>query len=336
MPSRKPPATPKPISLEGFYPHFDLEDCLVFVGRAMERAGWEERHLPEYQRSLFHDLHNPLDEETLADMLAPWKWDWERLHKRGRKSWEKLPARPRIDVFVEITSKGNLVAEWFPRDGTLFFTPEDSDFVQFARYRSRTVQFGGRPTNELFFLHGVETALHLMQHAGSRPFAALDTVLLSATARVVGRVKERLKHHFDLRMMSDVFLTWERDDCPGYHVDEWRSAPERLAKWEIDDPTQRLLRAELAELEQMEQQLGFSEADIVAARQELETRPAGKTGPPPSPHTLSERLTRELKKRGKAATKGKVERALTLIDRHRQPVRSFSDNVIALRPPVEG
>ena len=89
-----------------------------------------------------------------------------------------------------------------------------------------------------------------------------------------------------------------------------------ILKWEIDDPAERKAAAERAELDQMETRLGFAEHLLVEVLR-AETNRKGRSGLPPSPHTLSERITRELKRRGHPATKGKVERAIELIKLYR-------------------
>lgn len=299
----------------------------MFIARAMERAHLGEERLPPYQQSLFHDLANPLDEEALAEMLAYWEYDLDRLTKRGRGWREDVPGKPQIDVIVEITSKGNLKAEWFPRGWHRYGAQSASigfDFPHFQRFEGRGSGYGTRPSNELFFLHDVESVLARIARA-EEPLSTqpLDHVLLSAAAQVVERLKERLSYHFAIRMLTDVFVEWEEDEDDA-DPRSWRFPPPRIAKWTIEDPEERRRAAELLELEECEQRHGFSEAALIEARtaEEERTRP---TGPAPSPHTLPDRLTRELKKRGLPATRKKVERALELIERHRK-----TSNVVSM------
>jgi hypothetical protein len=126
--------------------------------------GWESQTLPPYQSSLLRDLADPLDEEALADMLAYWNYDLERLTTRGRGWHDGIPAKPQIDVVIELTSKGNLKAEWFPRGWNRYGIQFDSigfDFQYFYRAESRSSGYHSRPSNELFFLHDLEMVLSM-------------------------------------------------------------------------------------------------------------------------------------------------------------------------------
>src|SRR5690349_15739834 len=98
MPRGRPPRGHQPITLEGFYSYFDLERCLTFIAQALARAGMEPDDLPPYQYQLYRDLHDPLDEETLADMLSYWNFDLDKLFKRARRGWGvgRAPAKPEI------------------------------------------------------------------------------------------------------------------------------------------------------------------------------------------------------------------------------------------------
>lgn len=314
----------QPITLDGFYRYFDIEECVAFMARAMERAGWAAEELPERQRTLYDDLHEPLDEEALADMLRYWLFDLEKLYTRERRGWGlgRAPAKPEIDVRVEVTSKGNFKAEWFPRRGSIHHVPSDSDFVWFRRSENRGIAFTTRPSNELFFLHGLAATRQAALQQFDGPTAALNTPLLAACARVVERLKHRLDYHFSVRMCTDVAVEWGESDEDGN--DPWRTRCE-LVSWEIIDPEERTRLAELAELAELEDRAGFSEAALMEAKARLDDR-IGKTGPTPAPHTLPERLARELKKQGLPATEGKVKRALSLIERHR-----VESNVVSLR-----
>jgi hypothetical protein len=311
------------ITLDGFYRHFDIEECVAFMARAMERAGWDAEELPEHQRKLYRDLLEPLDEEALADMLQYWAFDLDKLYTRERRGWGlgRAPAKPEIDVRVEITSRGNLRAEWFPRGGSIHHTPADSDFVWFRRNENREFDFHSRPSNELLFLHGFAvTHQHALQQVEG-PTTALSTPLLAACARVVERIKDRLDYHFSVRMCTDVVVEWDEIEDED---DPWRSRYS-LVSWEIINPEERARLAELAELHELEDRAGLSEAALMQAKARLDDR-IGKTKPTPAPHTLPERLARELKKQGLPATEGKVKRALSLIERHR-----VQSNVVSLR-----
>jgi hypothetical protein len=319
MAKRSEPKVPiKPqraVSLSGFYRHFDVEECLCFFSVALAKAGLKENALHDYQQRLFSDLHEPLDEETLAGMLSYWEYDLSRLVDRGRRhAPQGAPAKPRIDVLVEITSKGNFKAEWFPHgasdNGSL---PAASDFTWFRRYDHRGQAFDTRPSNELFFLRGAYSALAHLDAIG--PTRALNHVLLSACAQTLGRLKARLDYHFDVRMLTDIFVEWEEVDDPEGDLG-WRDTIPLIKKWEIADPEERRREAEIEELECLEDRHGFSERALTTARDMVRGK-ARKSGPTPAEHTLPDRIAQELKRQGLSATKRSVERALYLLRCHR-------------------
>jgi hypothetical protein len=318
------PAQRLSISLDGFYEHMDLERCLRFITRQMGKVGLETGALPAYQQSIYRDLRSPLDEETLASLHEYWTYDTERLIKRGRGWRQGVPAKPRIDVCVELTSKGNFKAEWFPsgmdRWGNV--GPDGADFTYFHRSEHRHVAFDSRPSNELFFIHDVQKALYHLNDGDEQSTHLFAHVLLAACAQVVRSLKERLEPHFEVTMQSDVFVEWVEDENSSI----WDNRA-RLARWAIDDPERRKFEAELEELANMQAQLGFPESAFAASFEMQSFGKKGATGPAPAPHTLHDRIARDLKRQGFAATPKKVERAVYLIEKHRKP-----SNVVPLRP----
>lgn len=299
------------ITLDGFRKYFDVEECITFVAGAVALSGWDRFDLPEYQGSLYAGLHHPLNEVALAAMVQYQHFDLDKLYERGRGSQGagKTPAKPRIDFWVDVTSRGNLKAEWWPRDnGSDDDTLKDTDFLWFERSANRHRRsHDAHPPNELLFLYGFEGARSQLRYGPESPTGALNTPLLAACARAIERLKKRLDYHFDVRVCSDLFIEWGDPDGAGR---------DKLVGLELDDPQARQRVAELNELETLEERLGFSESALLKAKAII----AGghnKAGDPLAPHTLSARLVRELKKQGLPATQGKVQRALELIERHR-------------------
>ncbi|THF93671.1 MAG: hypothetical protein E8G75_01150 [Sulfitobacter sp. SK025] len=294
----------------------------MFAARALERAGIDHYDLPPYQRDALSDLIDGLDEEAIAAINDSWTHDEERLLKRGRGYHKEIPAKPRIDVSVEMTSKGNFKAEWFPTGYLQYgMNEEPTDFLHFYRKDSRTISYGGRPSNELFFIRKIQHCVGAHRYGQKRATSELDTVLLVACNSLVERLKERLEFHFEVCMTSDLFLEWE--EVSGRHL--IRDRPDRLLKWEIDSPAERQRLAELAYLDDLEDNLGFSEAALIEAKNVIDTRPL-KRGQEPSPHNYGDRIAKELKKSGFPATKGNVERALTLIQKHRRNAKVIQLN----------
>jgi hypothetical protein len=325
---------PTEVSLEGFSSHFDVVGCIAFVAMALERADLVAADVLPYQRRLLEDLNDPLDEEALAGMLAYWQFDISKLSKRGRDWNRDLPAKPKIDVEIEITSKCNLKAEWYPRaqDGDEWRHWSDcsgSDFLHFRRSENRVSGYGGRPSNELMFLHSAETVLNSLKYGHHGTTWQLNHVLLLACEQAVIHLKKRLAYHFDVRMLTDVFVEWEKPTAGG--SSRWEP-PRRIFKWEIADPAERLRAKELRELEEMESQLGFSETDLATAMATV-TENGIIARNPPVPHTLPERLAKELKRMGLlTATKGNVGRALYLVNEFREPAKP-SGIVVPFRKP---
>lgn len=304
-----------------------------WVTRQLGKLEVRTDELPPYLRSLYRDLAAPLDEATLAEMLEWWRYDLQRLIDRGRKSNPRAPAKPEIDIRLEITSKGNFKAEWFPRNwhhrvwGANH--SEGTDFPNFHRYDHRGVAYDTRPSNELFFIREIEHALHSIHPR----FQDRDTVhllshpLLAACAGTVDLLKDRLERHFEVRMLTDVFIEWEEDeeDDRGWGIDK-----SRIKKWELADPEDRKADAERVELAEMEARFGLPESVFVEVVEVERNRGKGATGPAPSEHTLWDRVARALKKREYTVTPTALKRIAYLRERHRQ-----SSNVVPLRERAE-
>lgn len=308
------------VSLDGFYSSCRRSTCLQLIAREVARLGGDEDVLIPYQRDIYRDLWDPFDEWALAQMLNYWQFDLETLSSRGRKYSEHIPAKPRIDIDIELTTKGNLKAEWFPRGmnfwGQLLEPETDSDFLRWQRFSNRFQSYDSRPSNELFFIHDVEHAvgsIRFPEHRSART-QPLDHVFLRACSCVVEELKDRLEHHFDVRMRTDIFVKWQQSETDVGQL-RWDRPTPLIVGWEIANPVEKRAEAERAELASMEQTYGFSaEALLLAWSEELERKP---TGPTAQPHTLTDRITRKLKATGLRATRGQVERAMGLLRTHR-------------------
>lgn len=307
-------------SIDRFYTSANRARCLELIASEMGRLSIESHNLLPYQRELYEDLWQPLDEEALAQMLSYWDYNLDLLYQRKRGYAPNEPAKPRIDVYVEITSKGNLKAEWFPRGWNQWGPPADdfigSDFARWRRAETRRSGYFTRPSNELFFLHGVEHALRTVDRpsrADDQPLVLFDHVLLQACHDVVIEMGIRLEPHFDVRMLTDVYVEWVPQGREEFASD---APPPLMKAWVIDRPEVRKESAERDELADLEARYGFSaEALLAAWRTELgRVRPSG---PVPSPHTLAARLAKLMKMEGvKATTKG-VERGVLLFRQYR-------------------
>lgn len=326
QPVRRSRTTTASFSLEGFNEYLGLSDCLALIWREMGRIGADVGDLAPYQRELLYDLASPIDEEAMAEMLNYWEYDIPFLSKRGRCGWKNIPAKPRIDVEIEITSKRNLKAEWFPKGFNRWGAPygvDDSDFVFWNRQESRGSTYYERPSNELIFLHSAGNAISALEFGErewARPFKDLDHVLLQACAKAVDLLKDRLEYHFDVRMITDVFV--EYTPVPEIE-DRWDAPPPRIVRWELADPERKKAEAEEAEIGGMEECLGFSAEHLLATWKAVEDEAAGLKSV-----DLHARVARRLRDAGFAIKRPAVERAMELIRNHERrsgKVTSFPD-----------
>jgi len=345
MPRGRRSPSPPASMLDGFYQHYSLEDCIAFVARSLQRAGLRENDLAPYQISMLRDLSEPLNERRLATMLSYWNYDIHRLLERGRGWQRDIPAKPRIEVFLEITSKGNFKAEWWPAGYTSSGLPigtEGSDFVRWIPDLYRSSGFD-RPDNELFFVRGVDMATTRVAHPENpNSVHILSHVFLAACARLMERLKERLDYHFDVRWITDLRIEWDAG-APGGGDAPWRPGPPKIIRWEIVNVAEEHEREEaqkaadeIAELNDMQARLGFPETALTAAM-EAESARIRPSGPEPSPASLPRRLRAQLAKQGYAVTEAPIRRALELIDRHRSKPAEQPANVVPFRTrPADG
>lgn len=340
MPRGRRSSSPPPSSmLDGFYQHYGLEDCIAFVARSLQRAGLREDDLAPYQISILRDLPEPLNERRLAAMFSYWDYDIPRLLERGRGWQRDIPAKPKIEVFLEITSKGNFKAEWWPAGYTsngLRISADGSDFVRWIPDLYRSSGFD-RPDNELFFIRGVDMAVERVRHSPNpASIHALSHVFLAACARVVERLKERLDYHFDVQWITDLHVEWQKGER-GAGDTPWRPGPPTIVGWRIVNLAEEQERqeaqktaAELDELADMEARLGFPETALIVAL-ETESARIRPSGPAPSPASLPRRLRAHLAKQGYAVTEAPIRRALELIDKHRPKPVERRENVVPFR-----
>ncbi len=111
--------------------------------------------------------------------------------------------KPRIDVRVLVTSKGNLALEWAPRGRWKLpyyvdRIPSDWDFLRFQE----TPAGYGVPVNRLVHLRDFGALIR--QPSRDSPVRIEDAHLLQATDQYLGQVVGLLKHAFDVEMTHEL------------------------------------------------------------------------------------------------------------------------------------
>jgi hypothetical protein len=193
-----------------------------------------------------------------------------------------MPAPPRVDVSVFLSSRENLIVEWRPR-GMQFerLTPE-CDWAQWEAAPNRGIAFHTRPSNELLFIHDVSFARRqfpgMYDHQTTTPERVMvDSILLQAAMALAEEIKRRLDLSFEVRMVTDIFTEWE--EVESTHWPDGKAHV--LASWRIENLEERKKNQELAELEDLKKVCPLEA--FAAAWGEADTKK--RTGPPPSPES---------------------------------------------------
>lgn len=302
-------------NLDDFSRYSGFRDCLEMLWQQAGAAGvYVEELLLPYQSSLYRDLRDGVDESALAHVYDWWNYDLSAIMARRR--WENDQPRPRIELELELSTRGNLKCEWRPlgldRWGNLQ-RGQKTDWASWFRLESRSGGWDSRPSNELFFIHEVERALLTIRYPreDARPARLLDHVLLHAIVELMKDLKHRLGHHFDVTMRSDIFVEYEPNERGVI-----RREADRIVAWEIDDPERRQNEQELAELASLKQRLGFTEEHFLELWAEVSQKK--RSGPPPLQENVSPKVAKALRAEGlRDITASDTNRVRYLIDKHR-------------------
>lgn len=314
--ARQRASTPQ-FDLSNFHKYRSRIGHLKFIWRELGRLGLDRDNLAPYQSEMLRDLSDGLDEESLAEMHNYWEYDTEQLLRRNRTGWGigRAPAKPRIDIVLEITSKGNFKAEWFPRGwnrwGAALEDHIGSDFPDWRRYNHRGMGFDTRPSNELFFVRGTSHAMHQLEIGrDNRWFVALNPVLLAACHRLVDDLKERLDRHFDVRMVTDLFLDWRTIKLG---TDSFFDEADQLVSWKIEDPEIVAERNERAELAACVESFGFTHQRLVEVWHAELAKPRC---PAPESNAFKGRILKALKSAECSTSLRQIERYIAMLKRH--------------------
>jgi len=291
-----------------------LSQTLSFIDRELGRLGLDPHELRREQS--LSDLREPLDEDALAEMLDWWRFDLDKLIARRRNGYQG-PAKPRVDLTVEVTTKGNLKVEWFPRGWGLWgpIGPSyetDTDFRNWLRLESRNGSFHSRPSNELLFIHDVAPLIWTLNEdpqsfGGREQFSHL---LLYGCYQAIERLKERLERSFEVRCITDLIV--EIEDRSSALASNNR--PFRLKRWEVVDVEKHESEAALKILNKMRVKHGSDlELFLECWRKELLPKSSGLK---PAERTLASRVAKALRTAGGTITAGEVSRYMDLVKAH--------------------
>lgn len=324
--------------------HASWLSCLNHLYGELGRLTRGMETLEEYQQEILQGLEEGVDEQAAAFMHEWWDYDGEALHRRAEGG---RPAKPRIDVTLGIGQRGHLSVEWRPTGTHYDSAVPGCDWQRWHRHRAYS-----RPSSELLLIRRVGFAerrlrrdqeplddllpagrwrqemlanLQDLRREYRRIGRAIDAMLLQATAGLVGQLKTRLRHSFDVTMVTDIYMEWK--EVEGGVADQ-------LFSWEIDLVHSREHRAALAELEAFESTFGFPLQEFVEAVGAADRKQ--RTGPMPSPHTKNERITRRLKNAGRRISLGKVEHYRSLVEQYRPdllPLPAADPAVVPFRKP---
>jgi hypothetical protein len=259
---------------------------------------------------MLHHLEHGLNEGALAAMHRYWTYN-EKLLAARRASGEKS-SRPRIDVHVFFNSKGNFIVEWKPRNLDWSDRP-DAD-CDWAYWRSPT---GPRDHNELIYIPELRSAIrHFpgMYDPEYTPVESVmvDAILLQATYGLVKDLKRRLDLSFDVRMVSDIFVTHEELPGGAAPVDKKHV----LATWTIENLDWRRKRQEREQLESFRDLVGCSLETFATAV--AEARDKKPSGPTPRADSIDDRISKSMKKAGYSKlTPAVVTRYRKMVEEHR-------------------
>jgi hypothetical protein len=220
--------------------YIDSADCLSHLAVEMDRLGCDINDSASAMRELWGDLRSGPDEHHIAEMHNPINFNIEALTKRTAQF--AIP-KPRIDLTLKLTSQDNLAVTWVPR----FWGRQHaaSDWVYW--YKSDAYA-GNRPSDELLFLRKFAFTRDIgSEKEWDRAYSLqIRRSLAQATIATINELKSRLSLNFDVRMITDIFPTWQDVD------DGSMFGSSVLVGWVIESPVERKEREERSILAEWE------------------------------------------------------------------------------------
>lgn len=161
--------------------------------RTHELRGEYSQLFSQFGSERYDYERTPINETGMRLMLSPWLLNLERMSARKRADFD-LP-KPRITIFGEINTAGNLSVFWEP---TSYGEDHGTDFVKIPHPGSN--QWGARPSRELLFFRGVLEPLNsLTATVNTSPVEAnLPGLYITEINRELRRLKDRLDWHFEI------------------------------------------------------------------------------------------------------------------------------------------
>lgn len=251
----------------------------------------------EYERT-------PINENGMRLMLSPWILDLERMS--ARKRWENDFPKPRITIFGEINTKGNLGIFWEP---TSYGEDHGTDFAMLPYPGSN--QWGERPTRELAFFRGVvEPLTSLTGAVHSSPVGAnLPGLYLREIEHELRRLGRRLDWHFEVTWKIHVTIReTELPDGKRFVSEAYIETTDGKAKRELAE--QRA--AVHARIDAFEATYGFTIDHYFAVREAAPTET--KIGTPMTDMGRNRHVANLLRAQGHAIDGTTVKSIETLLD----------------------
>jgi hypothetical protein len=176
-------------------------DALAHLQRELARLGLTERSLKGYQSTILSELEAGAPEENFAQLHEWWHYNIKRLIERGQG--RGAPAKPRIDVSVLITTKGNLTVSWWPTGAINDEAGPESDWARWRLIK----RIGTRPDNELLFVRDLQYA-HSCFAADTRRARTSILPERFQTPELTWRLKlEEREYRRDYRSIDGILLT---------------------------------------------------------------------------------------------------------------------------------
>lgn len=180
----------------GLWKGHDPVEYLTHIFHQLGRLGLDTHDINQVSTSL-RDLQEPFNPGAFERLLDISDWNIGRIAERAEdlSRFEQSRFKPRIDLFVEITSKDNLRAFWHPT-GFNYFHGDRGDWLNWRL--SEEITFSHRPDNEFLFIRDIGLHRHMMDwngdHRWPKGHSLLCGDLIGCAAAWIRELAKRLGH----------------------------------------------------------------------------------------------------------------------------------------------